>query len=96
MGANCRGFVTTDVLVKGLCEGAIAPWWRLKGGERKRDSGLPRFGTFGGGKSLRPALCILMGIGVRSPLRVVNVALSAAALSHEADHIAAKPCKGSL
>ena len=40
----CHGFVTADVLVKGLKDGAITPWWRLEGGERKRDSDLPRFG----------------------------------------------------
>ena len=69
VGVNCRGFVTADVRVKGLSDRAIAPWWRLKGVLRKRDSGLPRFGPSDGGKSLRPALCILM---VESITRVRN------------------------
>ena len=41
---NCRGFVTADVLVKGLSTGAISPWWRLKGIEQERHGDLPRFG----------------------------------------------------
>ena len=44
VGANRRGFVMADVLVKGLSVGAIAPWWRLKEVERERDKDLPRFG----------------------------------------------------
>ena len=27
MSSTCRGFVMADVLVKGLSEGAITPWW---------------------------------------------------------------------
>ena len=41
---RCRGFVTVDVLVKGLSVGAIAPWWRLKWVMWGRDRDLPRFG----------------------------------------------------
>ena len=45
VGANCRGFVTTDVLVKGFRDEAITLTWKLSGVEREReDAGLPRFG----------------------------------------------------
>ena len=62
MGANCRGFVTADVLVKGLSMGTIALWWRLKGVEQEERGGLPRFGPSRGGNSLRPAWRVLMWI----------------------------------
>ena len=50
-----------DVLVRELrCE-AIATMWRLeRGWSESKDVSLPRFGPSDGGKSLRPALCVLM------------------------------------
>ena len=75
VGANCRGFVTADVLVKGLSTGAIAPWWRLKGVKREEHGGLPRFGPLSGGNSLRPALCVLMWIRLQGRRNSPNLAL---------------------
>ena len=66
MGANYRGIVTADVLVKGLSRGAIATR-KLKG--VNRDKGHERFYTssapYDEGKSLR--LVVLVLLGFRSP-----------------------------
>ena len=52
MGANCRGFVTADVLVKGLSRGAIAR--KLKGVNRDKEHEVyTGSAPYGEGKSLR-------------------------------------------
>ena len=51
---ECRGFVTTDVLVKGLSRGAIATR-KLKGVNRDKGHGVYTVSSpYGEGKSLRP------------------------------------------
>ena len=66
VGANCRGFVTADVLEKGLSRGAIATGY-LKG--VKADKGRKRVYTssapYDEGKSLR--LVVMELLGFRRP-----------------------------
>ena len=62
VGANCRGIVTSDVLLKGLIRGAIATR-KLKG--VNRDKGHERFYTssapYDEGKSLRLVVFGIVG-----------------------------------
>ena len=54
VGANYRGFVTADVLVKGLSRGAIATG-KLEGvNQDKRHEVYTGSAPYGEGKSLRP------------------------------------------
>src|SRR3990170_1615536 len=60
VGANCRGIFTADVLI-GLSREAITSSGRSKGlSGHERHKGLPGSTLLDRGKSLRPALVVLM------------------------------------
>ena len=69
VGANCRGIVTADVLVKGLSRGAIATR-KLKG--VNRDKGHARFILF-------------QPLTVKEGLRIVGLELLEVSMTRERD-----------
>ena len=69
VGANCRGFLTADVLVKGLSHGAIAAR-KLKG--VNRDRGHERF-------------ILVQPLAVKEGLRLVGLVLLDVSMTRERD-----------
>ena len=68
MGANCRGIVTTDVLVHGLSRGAIAAR-KLKGVKRDKEyEGYTGSAPYGEGKSLSPVEVVLIRVSMTREL----------------------------
>ena len=62
VGANCRGIVTADVLVKGLSRGAIATSKQEGVNRGKGHEVYTGSAPYGEGKSLRPVEVVLLRV----------------------------------